>query len=356
MRILFCPLASPGFSFPAVPIALELSARGHTVAFATEAWLAPLLRAQGLACMAEGKGEPSGFEASLWHDPRAVARQARALEHALVELRPDVLVTSALALGPLLVGEKAGLPVVVIGLLTELPPAGDAERAEFQVAFDACRAGLDLAPAALARMRGDLYLRRGVPELVDDRHLIGGCTWEPPAPKAVGDWLASARRDGRPIVYVHQARTFGAPGFWPMLAEALPPEVRVAASTSRMDARLRGAPAGSLLGPVVPQAAVLSNAAAVVFSGTTTVALGALEHGIPMVAVPAGGEQFAVAALVEAAGVGTSVPAREATPALLARAFERALRLDPAARSSLRQAFSQIDGPRRAASLIEQIQ
>ncbi len=351
MKILACPLASPGFSFPLVPIAQELAARGHTVRFLSERWLTPILRGAGLTLAFEGGAEPPCFEVSLWHHPGVVGRQLALLGRAMDEDPPDLLLTSALALGPLITAEKAGIPVVVVGLLTELVPRAGARREEFQVAWDACRAAQGLRRVAVDRLLGDLVLRRTVPELEDVPNPIGACSWEPPTPRGVRDWLDDVGRAR--VVYVQQARGFGASGFWSMLAEALPADVRVAASTSRMDVGTGGGPRGALVGPIVPQGAVLARSVAVLCSGTSAVALGAMERGVPMVCVPGGGEQHEIAALVAGAGLGVTVPASEVNPARLGLAFERALRLDPAPREAIREAFRRIDGPRRAASLIE---
>ncbi len=353
MKILLCPLASPGFSFPLIAIAVELAVRGHAVRFLTERWLSPILRGAGLTLDSDDGAEPPSFEVSLWHHPGAVARQVSSVRRAISERSPDILVTSALALGPLIAAEEARIPVVVVGTLTGLLPRAGVRRAELQAAWDAARAASGLRPVTVERMLGDLTLRRTVPELEDVPNPIGACSWEPPTPRVVGDWLDVATRERARVVYAHQARGFGAPGFWPVLADALPTDVRFAASTSRMDAGYRGGPPGALIGPVVPQGAVLARAVAVICSGTSAVALGAMERGVPLVTVPGGGEQHEVAALVRRAGLGLTVPASEVDRTRLGAAFEQALRLDPTPREAIRQAFRRMEGPRRAASLIE---
>src|SRR5207245_5815692 len=51
-----------------------------------------------------------------------VAIQVRHVQHAIERFDPDVLLTSTLALGPLIAGEIADLPVAVLGLATYLWP------------------------------------------------------------------------------------------------------------------------------------------------------------------------------------------------------------------------------------------
>lgn len=353
VRILLSPLGSPGFAFPAIAITRELRRRGHNVCFWSSSWLGSFVdsQASGIPTRASGANDP--FQTSTWHQPAAVEQQVRDLEVVVQQFKPDVLVTSALALGPLIVGERAQIPVVVIGLLTGLLPEVGPRRGEFQRALDECRARVGHSPVSVDRMLGDLYLTRGVPELVDGPNPIGACSWEPAAPRAVVDWLRTADQAGKRVVYVQQARSFGAPGFWPLLASALPPDVVIAASTGRQDQPVLDVRPGALLGAVLPHATILERAVAVICSGTTSVVVDALALGVPIVAVPGGGEQLEVAALVELAGLGVALPARSADAGSLAEALARALALDPGPRDRMRRAFAEMDGSTRAAAWIE---
>jgi UDP:flavonoid glycosyltransferase YjiC (YdhE family) len=352
-KVLLCPLASPGFAFAAIAVGRELRARGHEVALTTSPWLVPLVRGEGIPAVADDDG--GHFETSRWHDPAAIVGQARAVERALEAFAADVLVTTALALGPLIAAERAGLPVAVIGLMTPLLASGSrTRRVELQAALDRGRAAAGLPPVAIDRLLGDCHLTRGIPELVDGPHPVGACAWEPRTPEVVSGWLAAARADGRRVLLVHEARGFGAPGFLAALWAALPADMVVAASTSRMDRPLV-APDGALVGPIVPHGAIAQQAVAVVCSGTTAVALAALEHGVPLVVVPAGGEQPDVARLVERAGLGVTVPSAAATPARLGTALDRALALDPAPRLAIQRAFAAYGGTARAAAWIAEL-
>jgi len=349
-----CPLGSPGFAFPAIAVARRLREQGHDVRFVTSSWLEPLLAREGLG-FAPGPGA-DGFETSGWHQPPAVRAQVRRVERAAEAFDPDVIVTSALALGPLLVGERNTLPVAVLGLLTRLfPTAGGGRRDELQGAWDACRADLGMAPTPVERLHGDRYFTRSVPELggVAQRvreALVGACSWEPATPRVVTTWLDGARASGRRVVYVQQARGFGAPGFWPLLGQALPHDVVIAASTSRQDGAVDDVRPGALLGPVLPHGAILDRAVAVICSCTTSVVVDALARGVPIVVVPGGGEQHDVAAMLVRAGVAVCVDAQEVDAARLADAIERVLALDPGPREVIRRAFLRLDGPAVAAA------
>lgn len=350
-RVLLCPLSSPGFAFPLVAIGHALARAGVQATLLAPPWLAALAEATGLPAERLQESAPA-FAPEAWYHPRAVADQVACLERIIAVQRPDVLVTSALCLGALAAGARARLPVVVLGLLSSVPPVDPAQRAEVLAAVEACAAPQGL-PAL--NLRGDCYLRRGVPGLVEDENLVGACTWEPPVPAAVVRWLQARRVAGEAVIYAHQARSFGAPGFLPLLAEALPPGYRLASSTSRLDGPAPFWPPGSLVGSVVPHGAVLPHAAAVVCSGTSAVVLAALENAVPLVVLPAGGEQHELADLVVRAGVGIALPAREATRRGLARCLEQAMALDPAPRHALAQRFAAVDGVGQAVAALKQL-
>ncbi|MCB9778457.1 MAG: hypothetical protein H6742_07840 [Alphaproteobacteria bacterium] len=357
VRALLCPLRSPGFAFPVVAIGRALAARRGQVTWAGDGGLAGLLPAEGIAVRGLRAGREVAFATAHWHAPGAIADQVAALDAAIDDEAPDVLVTSALALGPLLVGRRRGLPVAVVGTLSDLFAPGP--RAD-QLAAALTRACEHLGVATLPTraLRGDLYLRRGVPGLVEDEHLIGDCRWAPPPSPVLLDWLAARAEAGHRVLAVHQARSFGSPGLWPALLAAvtdglLPADMRLAACTLRMDQPTRTAPAEALVSPHLSFDALLPAATALLCSGTSAVVSSALRHGCPLLVVPGGGEQFDLAELVVAAGVGLSLPATDLAGPALAGALGELMAMDPAPRRDLATRFAAVDGPERAARWIE---
>jgi MGT family glycosyltransferase len=75
----------------------------------------------------------------------------------------------------------------------------------------------------------------------------------------------------------------------------------------------------------VPQAHVLPRSAAVVSHGGSGTTLGALAHGVPLVLVPQGADQFDNANRVEAAGAAVVLRPGEVTAASVRAALERVL-------------------------------
>ncbi len=303
MRVLLSPLGSPGFLFPAIGLAHQLRQAGHEVAFVTAAWARGLLGAEGFDLV---QGSP-GFRTERWHSPAAVADQVRCLDVAIGEERPDLVVCSALALGPLLAAERQGLPVAVLGLLGPLwateDPVWSARYGELCAAALGAREALGMhAEGPEHPYLGDLTLRPAVPLEGSVPEGVRSCRpilWAPRAGPRLQVWLEQLEQ---PPIYLQQGRAFGGPGFWDLAREALA-DLPVAAAVSRMDRAPGAVPPGWLVQPHVSMGPVLSGASAMVASGTSTTALGALRAGCPAVLLPSGGEQHQLAELLHELGV-----------------------------------------------------
>lgn len=385
MRVLFCPVASPGFIFPCIALARALQERGHTVAFATGLSAQRLLDEAGMTRLPRGPKDGPSFQVEIWAKPLAAAMQYKHVEYALGTFPADVLVGSPLSLGALLMRERHGVPCAVLGLLTHLWPLTDSPAPEPSEAENRLRwrhgdmlrhfnnlrqlfqlPPLDVPPSESPLM-GDLLLQRSIPELArlggeapPQVHLVGACLWEPPPVEPeLQDWLREARASGEPILYVQPGRTFDNASFWPHLMEALKGRrVRLAVSVGRMDAPLvPEPPQGSFVRAVVPQGAVLPYAQAVISSGNTTSILGALTHGLPSLLISGGGEQPDAAELLERAGAAVHLRACDLSTERVSQRVD-ALWEQPSLRERarhLQHGFTQVDGPRVAARLLERL-
>ena len=213
---------------------------------------------------------------------------------------------------------------------------------------------------------GDLFLLRSVPELEGDLsalpprvHAIGACLWEPAAaPADIVAWLERARAEHLPVIYVQHGRSFDQPGFWAALVEALRGEpLRVVASVGRMDAEMGDIPDNFLVRPHIPQALAMQHAQAVIASGNSTVALGALTSGLPSLLIPGGSEQPDVAERCTAAGASLLLPPARLSPEAI-RTSLRTLLTDPAPRSrahALQRAFAKHDDLAHACACLERL-
>ena len=168
------------------------------------------------------------------------------------------------------------------------------------------------------------------------------------------------RLDGRPLIYASL-------GTFQNGSEAI--FRTIAAACAGLDAQLLISLGGGLdpaqLGPLAgeplvvrfaPQLEILKRAALVITHAGINTALESLAEGVPLVAVPLGNDQPGVAARLKARGAGAVVSRHRLTPSRLRKAIRRVLE-DHSYREAagrLQSAIRQMDGPGRAAALIEE--
>jgi UDP:flavonoid glycosyltransferase YjiC (YdhE family) len=346
VRVLLCPLSSPGYLYPATAVALELQRRSHDVALFTAGQAARAATAAGVAVLpAVTERDPHAFDVSRWF--RVGESQYRVVRSAAQAVRPDVVVTSVLAPGALLAAEALGLPAVVIGLACHLWPhrtpaegpeadaeASDTEDRRWRLAqtlkhHQDLRRRIGLPPHsrgdAVRHLRGRALLLRGHPrlepkgaELPDGVRHIGPLWWEPPAGTAeqkARDAL-DRRLDqaGKPVVYIHLGRTFGGESLWEWIDAAFTGTGHQAVVELGRTEPREPAPESDVLAIRRPAMAhLLRRAEAVVSNGTSAPVLGALLHSRPLLLRPNGGEQRLLSAACLRAGV--AVPLDISRPA-----------------------------------------
>jgi UDP:flavonoid glycosyltransferase YjiC (YdhE family) len=379
MRVLGCPIGAPELRDPILGTALELVARGHEVRMVAEREPVDLGTGHGPAQMSRNARHPASFAIPRWCIPDSIADQAVRVERALARYPADVLLTSDLALGPLIAAERAGLPVIVVGLMSYLWPADEqlsmapaTECGRYQLwLFDQTLRAYNAARerCRLRRLKarcddrnpflGDLLLLRNVPELVPDAgrlpatvRFVGPCRWEPfEDVRADVEWLA-ARTE--PVVYVHLAWNSDSRSLWDWLQEALAGS-RVAAVVELGQSQAER-PAD--LPPHVRvvrsgrNGHVLARARAVISNGSTAPTLGGLCHGLPSLLAPSGAEQPIVASLCRRAGVSVNLD-RSAPPRHQLRQLLEDESLHQRAGHARRLLCARSDSPVQAAEQVE---
>ncbi|HEY0394487.1 MAG TPA: nucleotide disphospho-sugar-binding domain-containing protein [Candidatus Elarobacter sp.] len=384
MRVLIATLASPGFVFSSLAVAEALRARGHRVAFVTDAAYADALAARGFARLPNGADDAPSFQLDGWFDPQRIATQVRHLAAALRAQTPDVVLASNLAMGPLLVRRLVPVPVAVLGpmvlLWPSLRPSDDPADAEIEgrlawrhadqmrhLTRAADALGIVLPDHGYERspLFGDRYLLQGVPALQRLRDALppavrfaGPCTFDAPGHDGVEEtaWIARQRAHGRRIVYVQLGRVFDKPSFWDAFRRRLERlDVAAVVCTERFDGVLDGVPENALVRARVAQDAVLPHADAVLCAGHPTAVLGALAHGVPLGIAPAGSgtEENAEACVRGGAAVEIDAADGDAVP----RALERLLH-EPAFRAAarvLQREIAQHDGPASVCDELERL-
>ncbi len=344
MRVLLSCIPQEGHFRPLLPLARALAAGGHEVAFATAAAWHPAVADAGFAALeAGGSREELGAElarvrAATLELPPAERRPLafsgnfarvhapRKLDELLrvaAEWRTDVVVHESSDLAAPLVAAALDLPVVhqSFGAMIPLPAL---ERAADEIAPLWQAHGLEPDPYAGA-FRG-LYVDILPPSLSRERPPAETVAMRPVAPEP-GEPPPGLDALAPPLVYVTLGTVFNDPEALRALVAALDGDVSALLTVGRdVDpAELGPTPARVRVERFVPQAHVLPLCAAVVAHGGSGTTLGALAHGLPLVIVPWGADQFDNAARCEAAGVAVVLPPGETRVDVLRAALRRVL-------------------------------
>lgn len=328
MRVLVT--STPGFGHvqPILPLAVALRAQGHDVRWVTGEPGAAEVAGAGFDVTVAGmsprdrNAELNRRHPDLFTRPLAEARaiafsthfgelaapvMVAALGDVVAEWRPDVLVHDAAELGAPLAAASAGLPSVCLGF-GELVPARSARAAGDVVAPLWEAAGLEPDPYA-GSYRGlyvDLYPASLRGEPMDHVPAV-----QPHRPADASGPAAGS------LVYVTMGTVFNEvddafrAAVWG--AAAVAEEVLVTVGPTGDPAGIGPAPANVRVERFVPQADLLPRCAAVVCHGGSGTVLASLAHGLPLLCLPRGADQFTNADNVARAGAGAVLRPNEVT-------------------------------------------
>jgi UDP:flavonoid glycosyltransferase YjiC (YdhE family) len=398
-RILIYTSPASGHTFPPVPTALELIARGHQVAMRTgSADLASVRRAGIDAESVDPRIE--AIEVDDWRasNPLAATRRLFAafarraefelpdLQGAIAATRPDLLWIDINCIAASAVAETSGLPwahylpyphpVPARGVPAYgpglAPPAGPlgrlrdgalnlVNRAAFHSAlgpFNEIRRRLGLetfgngydyylsAPLLIQFSAEPFEYPRRWPANV---RLVGPGLWDPGAQEP--GWLEA---EGRPIVLLSASTEYQDDGALIAVGlEALAEEpVAVVATTAANDPASFSPPANARVERFLPHGPILRRASAVVCHGGMGTTQKSLAAGVPVCVVPFLRDQFEIARRVTVGGAGVSLPAKRLGAERLRAAVREARARRPGA-ERLATAFASAGGPEAAATELE---
>ena len=350
MRVLFSCVGSYGHFFPLVPLARAMARAGHDVAFATAGSLAPQVESagfelrptglsqeqrtnefrpfrEGTEALAPGQRRPAVFVAMF----ARIAAPANLpdLKRAAESWKPDVLVHDTAELAAPIVAASLGLPSVNHGFgrlvpLEILAQAGEVIRPLW------VEAGLE--PPSFGGSFRDLYVDPCPPSLqleappIDRVALVRPMGFDRASDDRPPEWLD--RLSDRPTVYVTLGTVFNDASVFRVLLQGVEgDDVNVIVTTGPdVDpAELGRPPANVHIERYVPQSAILGHVAAVVTHGGSGSMLATLAHGVPMVLVPRGADQFDNAQACVKAGVAIRLLPADLTPAAVRKAVTRVL-------------------------------
>lgn len=344
IRILFSTTPLDGHFRPLLPFARALRAAGHELAFATNAGWHPHVVAEGFDALPAGRPHQEAlahfesFRAEIQALPEGqrrphLFRRIFAEGHATQKL-PELLAVAQSWQPQAIVYESGDLaaPAVAaaLGLRTAnhsfgvmVPLAAVAYAAEYMAPL---WRSLGVEPDRHAGAFRGLYIDLSPPSFaweqpLGDRIQLGhvpAAQQDPPA------WLDALER---PLVYVTLGTVFNKPELLRRLLDGLDGSVSALVTTGRnVDPEsLGGWPPNVRVERFVPQEQVLPRCAAVVAHAGSGSVRGALAHGLPLVLVPQGADQFDNAARCAAVGAAVVVPPEELTAGAVRLALARVL-------------------------------
>lgn len=382
MRFLLCVPGPAGHFFPVVPIAEELRARGHEVAFLSEADLGVVETVEALGFRAYLAGPRVRYRDWPKLHPLFTRRRGLSQTHYLIKkvvgplisevakdamnaigsFAPDVVVVDMIAFGSALAAERMGVPWATSGLFLTLvegrgstPPGlgfgppnewykfwtnrlvwsmGKFYSRQYDSVFNEPRVRLGLPKLAHAFFRSTLspylYLAMSTPDFEFPRtdfppqlHFVGPCLWDRPAGRPKPSWLD--RLDGgRPVVYATQGTAVGPmrEEFFSFVMETLrsePVHLIVTTGEAVDHSRLSTPPANTILEHFVPQSTFLDRVQVMIHHGGFSTCLGGLKFGVPMIMMPFNWDQPDNARRVQELGAGRMLRASTVTAGRLRR-------------------------------------
>lgn len=339
MRLLVTFAGGWGHLAPMLPLARAAAAAGHEVAVAPRPALVAAVEDAGFPALATGDPaldptpvSPADRRPLAPIDPAAedrvlteafagfVARdRAAALAGHLDAWRPDVVLCDEVDYGTMVVADAAGVPHATVVSM----PAGTFVRPALVAGpVDALRAAHGLAPDPDLAVPARHLVVVPVPPSFRDPLVPLPVTARfvrpaDPEPDASSAW--SPRGAGRPLVYASLGTAFNQEAgdlYARILAGVrdLPVDLLVTVGRELDPAELGPRSPHVRVERYVPQWAVLRHAAVAVTHGGSGGVIGALTHGVPVVALPLGADQPSNAARVRALGAGRVLDAVDATP------------------------------------------
>jgi UDP:flavonoid glycosyltransferase YjiC (YdhE family) len=388
-RFLIATLPADGHLSPLLPLARELTARGHDVFWHTGARYRAKVEATGAAYLPfidawdidagnldaqfPGRAETEGL-ARFKFDMREifikmVPDQIADLQRHVANVQPDLLVVEpSVAAAATALHEQCGLPWVTFGIGALMMPSVDAapfglglkpmggplgrlrnrllhrlvDRTVFR-AVDAdyramcARLGLEPSPGGLfaTALSPYLYIHPSVPgfeyprsDLPAQVEFAGPHLPAAPAGYELPAWWDAMLADERPVVLVTQGTVATDPGelVLPTLEALRDEPVQVIAVTGGPDPTLLPpAPANARVERYVPFAALMPHVDAYVTNGGYGGLHFALGHGVPVLSVGATEDKPELAARVDWSGVGIGMRAQRARPDKVRAAVRRLL-------------------------------
>jgi zeaxanthin glucosyltransferase len=373
-RFLIVTLPLSGHAYRAVAVADALSARGHEVAWCgSNAYFGPLIAPgailfpTGTRLFREQAGHGIAALKSLWQ--QYLIPMARftlpAVDRAIGEYQPDVVVVDQHALAGALAAHRHGLPwaTLITGAMELTHPLAALPRVDAWIRAQLASLCRDTASGDMVDLLFSPYLViactttavTGEQPFPDHVALVGAAMVDRPCAFA-WDLLDPARR--KVLISVGTLAAGLAADFYQRAAAAVAPLAdTVQAIITGPPELVPDPPANVLVVPSVPMLALLPRLDAVISHGGMNTVSETLAHGLPLVIAPIRHDQPVVASQVARAGAGIRVPFSRVRPAQLREALVTILD-DPSYRQAaerIRDSFAAAGGAPAAAVRLERL-
>jgi UDP:flavonoid glycosyltransferase YjiC (YdhE family) len=331
VRVLFTCVVGLGHFNPMVPLARALQTAGHCVAFATDPKFSVYVQTVGFEAFAAGLDMPEALNRFIRRTPdwRDVAPwdQIRLMVPGLfagvriepmledlgpliADWRPDLLIHDSAEMAGAIAAESAGIAHVEhsFGVLRPL----ELRRRATEALAPVCER-LGVVNPGIGGLGGGLYLDicpPGIqrPEISDLPRVqpLRPVGFDDAPTASLPTWVTA--RPPRPLVYVTMGTEFNRkPEIFHAILDGLdgePIDVIVTVGVGGDPGALGLRSDNVRIERFVPQSRLLPHCAAFVSHGGSGALLGALNAGVPMLAIPQGADQFLNAESIVVTGIG----------------------------------------------------
>ncbi|MDP9073811.1 MAG: glycosyltransferase [Actinomycetota bacterium] len=383
VKVLCSCLPGSGHFLPMLPLAQALADAGHDVRFATAADFCPSIAKRGFGTFSAGMSLAQQLEEAGQRYPEAqlapgkqrfetfvpqmlagVAAPSRAEDVVSVigEWRPDVVVHDETEFGAPVAAAKFGIPYAdqSVGILRPLAMA----RLAGQVLAPLWRK-YDVDLGSYGGLFRYLYLDVCPPSLqskeidqVGVAHRAHNLSAGTAADGATPEWIGALPK--RPTVYVSLGTIFNRDkSVFAAILEGLRDEqlnVIVTVGNNNDPADLGPQPGHVHVERFIPQALILPHCDVVINQGGTAI-LDILGHGLPVLVLPQGANQFHNAEACVTSGVGRALMPDQVTADAVRRELSTVLE-EPSYRAraqAIRREFASMPGPATGVELVERL-
>ena len=365
MRILFTTHPAYGHFHPMLSLATALRNAGHDVRFASGDRFGETIRATGFDSYPVGldwlESDKSGMPDELRPAPgctiedyftqQFVTATAASVALDIIALaetwKPHVIVRERTEFGGAIAADSLGVPVAAVqvgssnlftsALLRSIEPAYNIARTQVHLPAD----------VGLGALESHIVLSAAPPQLHDPEvpsphNLVALCptALDRAADARLPDWTAELGLH-RPLVYATLGTVFNNPAYelplFPAVLAGLQDEsmdLVITVGPNGDPTSLEPHPTNVRVERYLPQSLLFPRCSIVICHAGTGTLLAAIEHAVPIIAVPFGADQHINARSIERLGIGAIIDQDDLTPERIRNVVHSLLR-DPTAKNNI---------------------